>query len=293
MNLKPKVTIGICGKNCADIIGLAVESAVQQDFPHKLMEIIFVDDGSEDNTLKVMRDYASKIDIATKIFSSGWNGLGKSRNTVINNAKGDYIIWLDHDETLEKGFVHKQVNLMEQNPKAGIVTAKLGILPRENLVLTLDLLPSVVEYSCQDWKKPSKLPGTGGATYRLKTAKEVGGFNENIKGNGEDIDMASRVKQAGWLILRGNAIFYERHGKMATWKNLLKRNFNQGIQSRRLYLKTNKFYSIYRMNPIASFVAGLNYTVFSYRITKQKVAFLLPFHFTLKMMAWFYGFTRK
>jgi glycosyltransferase involved in cell wall biosynthesis len=255
------------------------------------MEIVFVDDGSQDNTLRIMQFYASKIDIRTKIFSSEWRGLGKARNTVIDNANGEYIIWLDSDEALETNFVKKQFALMDQKPKAAIVTARYGLLPKAGLVLVLELLPHVVEYSRQNWDSPSKLPGTGAATFRVAAARQIGGFDESIEGNGEDIDFASRVRRAGWQILRGQAMFYETHGRLSTWRSLWKRYVNQGAHSRRLYQKSNQFFSLYRMNPIASSIAALTYAVWGFQKTKRLIAFLLPFHFTFKMTAWFYGFT--
>ena len=48
--LKPKVTIGVCARNCETTIGEAVESIIMQDYPHELIEVIFVDDGSTDGT---------------------------------------------------------------------------------------------------------------------------------------------------------------------------------------------------------------------------------------------------
>jgi cellulose synthase/poly-beta-1,6-N-acetylglucosamine synthase-like glycosyltransferase len=62
---KPKVTIGICGKNCAGLVGPALESVAKQDFPHKLMEIVFVDGGSTDTTLKVVQNHLSQMDIVS------------------------------------------------------------------------------------------------------------------------------------------------------------------------------------------------------------------------------------
>jgi glycosyltransferase involved in cell wall biosynthesis len=290
--LKPKVTIGICGRNCGDLVGFAIQSVAHQDFPHELMEIVFVDDGSDDNTVEVAKNYLSKTDISWRIFSDKWQGLGRARNVVIRNASDDYLVWVDSDEILTKDFVRKQIDAMERNPRVGIVTARLGIPENENLVLSLDLIPSVVEHSLQEWKAPSKVPGTGGATYRVAAARQVGGFDENIRLIGEDMELAGRIRQAGWLILRGDAIFYEKHGKLGTWKGLWKRYVTQGIQNRRLYRKTDVFSSLYRMNPIASFIAGFRYAIFGYIITKRKTVFLLPFHFTFKMVAWFCGFNK-
>jgi glycosyltransferase involved in cell wall biosynthesis len=287
-----RVTIGICARNSENSIAWAIESAVQQDYPHELMEILFVDDGSQDNTLRIIRLYASKIEIHSRIFSGKWRGLGKARNTVIDNANGEYIVWLDSDEALEEGFVRKQVELMDKNPEAAIATAKYGLLPKVSLVLLLELMPHVIEYSRQNWDAPSKLPGTGAATYRVSAAKQIGGFDESIEGNGEDIDFASRIKQAGWKILRGEAMFYETHGRLSTWKSLWKRYASQGFHCRRLYRKSDQFFSLYRMNPIASMIAALAYAARGYKETKRAVMLLLPFHFTFKMTAWFYGFSK-
>jgi len=287
------VTVGVCARNSEDTIRPALESALDQDFPHNQMEIIFVDDGSQDSTPRIMHEYTDKTNIESRIFSEGWRGLGKARNTIIDNATGKYIVWLDSDEILERHFLRKQVNLMEHNPEAGIATARLGIVAEENPILVLDLIPSVVEYSSQDWQNPTKLPGTGGATYRVTAARQVNGFDEDIAGSGEDIDIASRIRQAGWSIIRGDAVFYEKHGKMATWSSLWKRYLNQGIHGRRLYRKNDLFFSLYRMNPLASFVASLRYAVTGYRLTGLKMSILLPFHFTFKMTAWFYGFARR
>jgi glycosyltransferase involved in cell wall biosynthesis len=291
--LKPKVTIGICGRNCQDTVRDALESVAEQDYPHELMEVVFVDDGSEDNTLKVVEEYLSRTDIVSRIFSGKWRGLGKARNAIVDNSLGDYIIWVDSDMILTKEFVRKQISFIERNPKAGIVTGRFGILPEENLVLTLDLLPSVVEYSRQDWNRLSKMPGTGGATYRVSAAKEVGGFDESIEGTGEDVEIAGRIKQAGWSILRADGLFFEMHGKMSSWKALWKRYVNHGIHNRRLYQKTNAHFTIFRMSPVASLFAGIRYAILSFEITGKKISFIIPVHFTFKMTAWFYGFTKK
>jgi len=290
--MKPAVTIGICAKNSQSTLPYTLDSVIRQDYPHELMEIVFVDDGSDDRTLEIFENSISKVDISSKRFKGQWRGLGCARNTVVENASGSYIIWVDADEILESDFVKKQVNLMEQNPNAGVASANWGIRPNENLVLTLELIPGVVEYSTQDWTLPSKLPGTGGAIYRVNAARQAGGFDESLTGGCEDIDLASRIRKAGWLILRGKATFYELNSQLSTWRVLWKRYVNRGIHSRRLYRKAEGFFSLYRMNPFASLISGVLYSIIGYRKTKLKVAFLLPVHFAFKMTAWFYGFSK-
>lgn len=288
----PKVTIGICARNAQNYVSSAIESAIKQDLPRDLLEIIFVDDGSEDHTLSIAQKYASQTDRMMRVFSNKWGGLGKARNTVLDNANGDYIIWLDSDEILEAYFARRQIQLMDQNPQAGIATAKFGILPNENIVLALEIIPLMVEYSIQNWSKPLKLPGTGGTTYRKKAAKAVHGFDESIKTLGEDMQIADRIRKKGWLIIRSDSVLYEKHGNLSTWQALWRRYFNLGRQSRQLRWNNKISLSIYRLNPIASIVLGFKYSFLGCFKTKQKWSLLVTFHFTLKMIAWFYGYSK-
>jgi len=287
--VRGKVTIGVCVRNSAATLHEAIESIIDQDYPHELMEIIFVDDGSEDYTLSIINSYVSTMDMIVKVFHHKWKGLGLSRNMVIENANGDYIVWVDGDMILPRDHVRKQVEFMEQNPKVGIAKAKYGMLPRENIVVALENIPFIL-YDSKDGSLNSKLPGTGGSIYRVDAVKQVGGFDSRLRGVGEDQDAAFRVKVAGWLIERSLAVFYER--RVQTWKDLWHKYFWYGYGDHDLYRKNRDIFSLYKMVPIAGFVAGALYTLDAYRLTRRKFVFLLPFHFAFKMTAWCFGFAK-
>ena len=288
--MKPKVTVGICVRNCENYIRDAVDSILNQDFPHKLMEIIFVDDGSEDNTLSIIKEYASKMDMKVKIFHHKWKGLGYSRNVVVDNACGDYVVWVDGDMVLAKDHVSKQVEFMERNPNVGIGKAKYGIMPKESLVAFLENVPFMV-YDTKPETLNSKLPGTGGAIFRLNALKQVGGFDSSLQGAGEDLDVAYKLKAAGWLISQTPAFFYERRVK--TWKSLWKKYFWYGYGLHDLYRQNRKIFSLYRMNPFVGFIVGTICIRDAYRLTGYKGVFLLPFNFAFKMFAWCLGFIKS
>ena len=63
-------------------------------------ELIFVNDGSKDNTLHVLENLAIK-DNRIKVINQENQGLSGARNTGIENAKGDYIMFVDADDGLE------------------------------------------------------------------------------------------------------------------------------------------------------------------------------------------------
>jgi glycosyltransferase involved in cell wall biosynthesis len=263
---------------------------MQQDFPHQLMEVIIVDDGSEDETLSIAKDYVNKMDMKASVFHHEWKGLGPSRNVVVDNACGDYIIWVDADMTIPKDHVRKQVEFMQDNPNIGIGKARYGLLPEEKVVTTLEIVPFLV-YDLRNGSLDSKLPGTGGAIYRVEAIRGAGGFDNSIIRGGEDTDAASRIKAAGWLISRSPTVFYEKGRE--TWHGLWTQYFQHGYALLDVYRKNRRVLSIYRMNPLGGFLSGVLYVVDAYRITCNKAVFLLPFHFAFKMTAWCFGFSKS
>jgi glycosyltransferase involved in cell wall biosynthesis len=285
----PLVTIGICVRNSEATIEEAIDSVLVQDFPHELIEVIFVDDGSTDRTLSIIERYVPRMYMTVKIFHHKWKGLGASRNVVVDNASGDYIIWVDGDMILPADHVRKQVEYMERNPKMGIGKAQYGVMPKETIVAILENVPFMV-HDINPETMNSNLPGTGGAIYRVEAIRQVGRFDNRLKGTGEDQDAAYRVKAAGWLISQSPAFFYER--RVRTWKSLWKKYFWYGYGDYDLYCKNRDIFTLHKMNPIAGFIAGAFYARDAYRLTSSKGVFLLPLHFAFKMVAWCFGFTR-
>lgn len=291
------VTIGMCVRNCENLLGDAVSSVIEQDFPHELMEIVFVDDGSEDKTLQTIQDYVSRTDIKAKVFHTKWTGLGPARQLAFSNAEGKYILWVDGDEILSKNYVREQVEFMEKNPKVGITSGAVRSYDK-SLILKLDLVPITVDRMLFEkpksflWKT-RKLPGTGGATFRVEALRQVKGFDERITGAGEDMDVAKRIAAANWSIKYNDAVFYERRMNMLTITDLLKKYFWYGCGSYSFYLKDRTIVSLSRMTPPAGFVTGFFYSILAYKLMHQKAVFLLPSFFSLKMTAWCLGFIKS
>jgi len=288
--MKPKVTIGVCVRNCEDYIKEAIESILGQDFPHELMELIFVDDGSKDKTLSIIESYVPKMDMQVKVFHQEWKGLGPVRNVVVNNCSGDYIVWVDGDIILPKDHVCKQVEFMEHHPEVAIAGGSFGMWPRASLVAFLDNLVYVTHRLIYG-EKSSNLPGTGGAIYRVEAIKQVGGFDEDIIGSCEDIDVAYRVKSAGWLVVRDKSLFYGRCKE--TWKELWNQYLWHGYGAHYITHKNKGMISLPKMSPPVIFFAGIINSIIAYRLIRRKIAFLLPFHLIFKNVAWWLGFFKS
>lgn len=293
--MKPKVTIGVCVRNCEDYVREAIDSILRQDFPHELMELIFVDDGSEDSTLSIVQECVSMIDIPTKVFHTSWKGLGHARNMVAANAEGDFILWVDGDMVLSKDYVKILVGFMKRHPDVGIAKGKLALQPGGNLLATLESYSRaagrMVDYSSK--KAQSKALGTGGAIYHTEAIKQAGGFDENLIWYGEDSDIEIRVRKSGWSLSTTNARFldYERHG--LTWKSLWSRYWHRGYYTHYFLHKNKGLLKHYRMFPPAAFISGLLHAHSLFKLTHEKKVFLLPFQHMVKMTAWYFGLIRS
>ncbi len=95
-----KFSIIIPAYNCENDITAACESVTSQTF--RDFELIIVDDGSRDNTREVIRLLAEKDDRIKPIFQTN-GGPAKARNRGLDAASGEYVLFLDCDDTLKSG----------------------------------------------------------------------------------------------------------------------------------------------------------------------------------------------
>jgi poly-beta-1,6-N-acetyl-D-glucosamine synthase len=277
------VTVGICVKNGSEDIVKSLRSVAAQDFPHDRMEVIVVDDGSQDQTLSMVCDYAPKMDVECRVFHHDWQGLGVSRSLVAKRAAGKYIVWVDCDITLPKNHVSTQFAFMEDNPKIGIAKAAYGIIPKANLVAALENMSFVAEnsrYEC----------GTGGSIYRTQAIKEVGYFNPLLRRAGEDHDAAFKIASAGWVLTRSPAVFFEQ--PRVSWKKLWGKYYNWGFGLHEACRQNPDLVVLYQMLPLAGLYGGIRRAAIAYRLTGKKSAFLLPIQFFYKLSAWCLGYLK-
>ena len=95
----PRFSVIMCAYNLEKIVNIAIESVLNQKFDN--YELIIVNDGSLDNTLEVLKKYEEKANGKIRVINNKKNiGLSASRNKAIRQAKGEYIVHLDGDDTL-------------------------------------------------------------------------------------------------------------------------------------------------------------------------------------------------
>lgn len=94
-----KISIIVPAYNVEEYIAKCIESLINQTFRN--IEIIVIDDGSTDNTGLLIDQYAKK-DPRIVVIHQKNGGLPKARNTGLDKAKGEFIMFLDSDDWLEE-----------------------------------------------------------------------------------------------------------------------------------------------------------------------------------------------
>ena len=87
-------------------IGKSIESVLSQEYSY--FELLVVDDGSKDDTLKCLNQYAL-ADKRIKVFSQTNQGVSVARNIGLDNAKGEYIAFLDSDDLWDRNYLQVMV----------------------------------------------------------------------------------------------------------------------------------------------------------------------------------------
>lgn len=98
--------------NREKLVGKAIESIINQTYSD--FEFIIVNNGSSDNSGIIAETY-SKKDSRIKVIHRTRGNIGAGRNTALNEAKGEYITFIDDDDWAEPDFLEFLINLIKEN----------------------------------------------------------------------------------------------------------------------------------------------------------------------------------
>ena len=194
----PFVSIIVPAYNEELVIGNTIASLLASDYSE--YEIIVVDDGSQDNTSKVVTERFGD-DPRVKLLTVTNNGKAAALNTGLRHARGEVIIALDADTlfaphtvaALAHRFYNKQLGAVAGNAKVG---------NRVNLVTRWQALEYITSQN-MDRRAFASLncitvvPGAVGA-WRKDLLVEAGGFESDTLA--EDQDLTLRIRRLGYTI---------------------------------------------------------------------------------------------
>ena len=103
----PLITVGLTCYNAAETIIRSINSALEQDYP--AFEILVVDDGSRDRSAQIIQDYIADKPKVRLILHKTNSGFPSALNTLVEQARGDYIAFFDDDDVSCPDRLKKQI----------------------------------------------------------------------------------------------------------------------------------------------------------------------------------------
>ncbi len=228
----PFMSIIIPTYNREDMIGNCLDSIKNVDYPKEKMEVIVVDDGSVDNTLKII----SKYDI--KKIKQNHAGPAVARNNGIKNSKGSIIVFTDDDCVVPKNWLKDLAKYFRDKT---IVAVGGSIEPiGESLAVKYEQYRRYLLYGKLGSNVFSKgfsyLP-TCNLAVRKTIIKEIGFFDKSFKhAAAEDVDFCYRIYKTGKIMFYDPRIAIKHYHKQA-WMKILKRRFIHSKATLRFYDK--------------------------------------------------------
>lgn len=213
--------------NAGQHLAEAVESGLAQSY--KNLEIVIVDDGSTDaGTLSLLEQAQWP---RTRIFHQVNAGPSAARNHAIREARGDYILPLDADDTIEPTYAEKAVAAIEAQSDIGCVYCKAMKFGAESG--PWDLPP----YALDELVIDNVVFVT--ALFRKSDWEKIGGFDERLRHGVEDYDFWVKMAASGKEIVQLNEYLfnYRVQEKSRTTR------FQDGVDS-----KVSTYADIFRSN---------------------------------------------
>jgi GT2 family glycosyltransferase len=205
------VSVCLVTWNCAKYLPTCLAALKRQDYPN--LEIVIVDNGSQDESLRIARE---KIPNAVFICNSGNLGFCGGHNQGIRVSNGEYYLSLNPDITMNPGYIANLVETLDQSPEYGMAGGKLflneetqgkNIIDSSGLFINRKRQQYLRGFGQEDhgqFDNIQEVFGIDGAAplYRRKMLDNacINGeyFDEAFFAHKEDVDLAWRSRLLGW-----------------------------------------------------------------------------------------------
>lgn len=205
----PRYSIIIPVYNRIDEVDDLLSSLTRQTMTD--FEVIIVEDGSTLPCMQTVEKYAGKIDV--HYYFKNNEGRSIARNYGIERSKGDYLIFFDSDCVIPADYFAILDAHLSSNPLdafGGPDAAHESFSPTQKAIsfaMTSFLTTGGIRGGKMQMEK--FVPRSFNMGYSRKVYDRVGGFREMFS---EDIDMSTRIRQAGFSIglIRDAAVYHKR-----------------------------------------------------------------------------------
>jgi glycosyltransferase involved in cell wall biosynthesis len=243
-----KISIIIPSYNNEKFLPECIESVLVQTFTD--FELIIVEGGSKDNSIKIIQKYV-EMDNRIHVIIHPYNmGVSKARNDGILASKGEFIAIFDSDDVMLPTRVEELYSEISKDPNYGLAHSDVYVIDEHGAIN--GKIIGKEQYSkghiCGEVLKRRGCH-IGYPIFRKKCLIQTGLYDENLRG-GEDYDLYTRITQCFPVAyVQKPLIFYRRHGSNASSKlHLMVSHYKKYLDKTYEYDKEN-FYG--RIKPEA------------------------------------------
>lgn len=197
----PPVSVIVPAYNEGRVLERAIRSILRIDYPE--YEIVVVDDGSRDDTLRVATGWEGVHDgVPVRVFSKPNGGKATALNLGVANARHPFVLCMDADSSVEPGLLRKAIPHFE-DATVGAVAGNVKVENRDRLITRLQALEYIeglnMPRRAQGFIAAVNIvPGPVGV-FRREALADVGGYDSDTFA--EDADLTLKLITAGWKIV--------------------------------------------------------------------------------------------
>ncbi|MDQ1453504.1 MAG: hypothetical protein QOK38_3370 [Acidobacteriaceae bacterium] len=183
-----QVAVVVIGRNEGERLRACLTSVLAMDYPHHLLDILYVDSASTDNSVAL----AETLGVRT-IVLDGPTTAARGRNAGWTRTTAPFVLFLDGDTLLDPAFVRNALPHFEDPSIAGVFGDRREMRTADSIYNALFDL---------DWNtQPGFTLFFGGdALVRREALVDVDGYNERLIA-GEEPEMCRRMRERGYFIL--------------------------------------------------------------------------------------------
>lgn len=313
MNKHPFISIIIPVYNASHFLNKCLSSIQQSAYTS--FEIIVVDDGSTDDSVKIAYEYGAKV-----LTLSKQSGPAAARNYGANEAQGDILLFVDSDIVIKKETIVQVADDFISKPDVAALFGSYDDNPSEHNFSSLYM--NLRHHFVHQISNPEAATFWAGCgAIRKEAFLAVNGFDSNkyIKPSIEDIEMGYRLKSMGYRIFLDKNI-QVKHLKKWTLLSVIKTDiFNRAIPWTKLILESKDRVNdlnlqvsqkvstgllglgiallplsliqsklIYGVPLLLLTILMLNYSLFSFFLRRKGIVFTL-FAYTMHLLYFFYS----
>jgi glycosyltransferase involved in cell wall biosynthesis len=205
----PLISVVIPNFNCGAYLQECLESVTSQSYAN--IEIIVVDDGSTDNSIDVLIDYANVI----RLLKTPNRGASAARNLGIAESKGEFIAFLDSDDVWDPSKLEQQMRKMDSENCDLVYASSREYFGNYKFgeIYEAKFAGSTYRFFRRFPARAIIVQGCSGAVIRKSLLEFSGNFDESFTGAAEDWDFFRRYSRSAIVgFIPEVLVYYRRHG---------------------------------------------------------------------------------